>query len=152
MVSARTSRRPRVEPLSAGDRRSVLRRVGALVAASEPGPIRIVRGDDSEELPAELVDLVRRAVAALEKGDDLTDLGDDRLGELSSQQVADLLNVSRPFVVKLAHDGRLAHRMVGNRHRFDQADVAEFQRSFQRSRRRALAELSPVGGYTAADF
>lgn len=34
-----------------------------------------------------------------------------------------MLNVSRPFVVKLAKDGYLPHHMVGNRHRFYLADV-----------------------------
>jgi hypothetical protein len=38
-----------------GDRRAVLRHVGALPDASGVDRIRIVRGHDSEELPAELV-------------------------------------------------------------------------------------------------
>ena len=34
---------------------------------------------------------------------------------ISSQEAADLLNVSRPFVVKLAKTGQLAHHLVGIR-------------------------------------
>ena len=47
--------------------------------------------------------------------------------ELTSQQVADLLNVSRPNVGKLARQGLLPHRMVGNRHRFNTRDALTYK-------------------------
>nr|WP_246401819.1 helix-turn-helix domain-containing protein [Jiangella mangrovi] len=72
--------------------------------------------------------------------------------ELTSQQAADLLNVSRPHVVKLARTGELPHRMVGNRHRFDLEDVLEYERRQREVRDRALAAIVPEDGYTAEDF
>jgi excisionase family DNA binding protein len=44
---------------------------------------------------------------------------------VTSQQAADLLNVSRPHVVKLARDGGLRRVRVGNRHRFRLEGVLE---------------------------
>lgn len=72
--------------------------------------------------------------------------------ELTSQQTADLLNVSRPHVVKLARTGELPHRMVGNRHRFDLEDVLEYEDRQWRVRDQALAAIAPEDGYTAEDF
>lgn len=84
-------------------------------------------------------------------------LGEDTEADLegavmSSQEAADLLNVSRPFVVKLAKTGRLSHRMVGNRHRFDLADVLAYAEKMRTERSEALAATAPAGGYTAEDF
>lgn len=44
--------------------------------------------------------------------------------ELTSQQVADILNVSLSRVVKLVSDEILPCKMVDNRYRFSAADVA----------------------------
>jgi excisionase family DNA binding protein len=72
--------------------------------------------------------------------------------ELTSQEVADLLNVSRPYVVKLAREGELPHKMVGNRHRFLLSAVQEYERRRRVERDEALAAIVPEAGYTAEDF
>lgn len=72
--------------------------------------------------------------------------------EVTSQEAADLLNVSRPFVVKLAREGVLKHRKVGNRHRFALADVLEFEARQAAVREEALAALVPEAGYSDQDF
>jgi excisionase family DNA binding protein len=71
---------------------------------------------------------------------------------LTSQQVADMLNVSRPYVVKLARDGVLAHVMVGNRHRFAVADVEAYAAQASATRREALATISAGGDYRPGDI
>jgi excisionase family DNA binding protein len=72
--------------------------------------------------------------------------------ELTSQEVADMLNVSRPHVVKLAREGELPHTMVGNRHRFLFSAVQEYERRRRVERDEALAAIVPKAGYTADDF
>jgi hypothetical protein len=69
-------------------------------------------------VPAELLDLLRTVMRAVNAGEAVTVVvgGPEDDQELSSRAVADLLNVSRPFVVKLAKHGDHPHRMVGNRH------------------------------------
>lgn len=108
-------------------------------------------------LTGALLSVLRNVAAALERGDSVTVLGEDTEADLegaviSSQEAADLLNVSRPFVVKLAKTGQLAHHMVGNRHRFNLADVLAYAEQMRTERSEALAALAPVGGYTAEDF
>lgn len=61
--------------------------------------------------------------------------------ELSTQEAAELLNVSRQYVVRLMNEGRMAHHMVGTHRRAFLQDVLEFRRERDAKRRGALGRL-----------
>lgn len=73
--------------------------------------------------------------------------------ELSTQEAADLLNVSRQYVVRLMDEGRLKHHMTGSHRRALARDVLEFKRERDLRRRSALQRMislsEEAGAYDA---
>lgn len=115
--------------------------------------LTLSRGQETLELPSDVISALRKYVKELTGGGSprlvaVTDNG----ATLSSQQAADLLNVSRPFVVKLARTGQLKHTKTGNRHRFALQDVLEYDGRARRERDESLRDIVPASGYDDGDF
>jgi excisionase family DNA binding protein len=62
--------------------------------------------------------------------------------ELSTQQAADLLGVSRPFIVKLLEQGKIPFKKVGSHRRVDIKDLKTYERKQQAIRNKNLDFLS----------
>ena len=83
--------------------------------------------------------------------DALTELGQGRAvtiapgnAELTADEVADYLNVSRSYVLKLIESGRLLARLVGAHHRVSFADLIKFDEEDRKARRAALDEIARI--------
>ena len=70
---------------------------------------------DLAELPDDAADMVRRLLETYAAGRRPRVIPDD--AEVSTFQAADILNVSRPYVIKLLDDGAMPFRMVGTHRR-----------------------------------
>ncbi|WP_185447443.1 helix-turn-helix domain-containing protein [Kribbella qitaiheensis] len=114
--------------------------------------VTLVHGRSSVEVTGEALAALRQIVAALNAGPLSLLIGDSWDTELTSQEAADLLNVSRPYVVKLAREGKIPHVRVGNRHRFLLSDIQEHGRRQRLDREQALASIAPEDGYSDEDF
>lgn len=62
--------------------------------------------------------------------------------EFTTQQAADFLNVSRPFLISMLEEKKLPFRMVGSHRRIRFADLQAFREADDHAREAVLAELS----------
>jgi excisionase family DNA binding protein len=118
--------------------------LGAWLRRSNSSMVRCRVEDDDAALT---VDLARRVLEHLVEILDETGWGrtvtvvPDEL-ELTTQQAADLLNVSRPYVIKLLERNAMPFRLVGNRRYIAVRDVLAFRRADDASRRERLGSLT----------
>ena len=62
--------------------------------------------------------------------------------ELTTQEAAAFLNVSRPFVVKQLEDGKIPFRKVGRHRRVEFEQLVKYQESLRRDTDSALQDLA----------
>ncbi|MGO9237978.1 MAG: excisionase family DNA-binding protein [Methylocella sp.] len=64
--------------------------------------------------------------------------------EVTTQQAAELLNVSRPYLVGMIEKGLLPSRMVGNQRRLPLQDVLAYKADNRAKRRETLREMAAL--------
>jgi excisionase family DNA binding protein len=108
--------------------------------AAEPPKI-VGAGGVEVPIPESLLHALRQLVHGLTHDRPVTVLAFPR--ELTTQQAADILNVSRPFLVKqLLDTGQIPYAMTGTHRRITFDDLMAYKRRRDTERRSALRELS----------
>jgi len=102
--------------------------------------IREGKEKESVVIPAAVARLFRDILTQMSEGNAVTIL--PLQIELTTQQAADLLNVSRPYLVGLLDGGKIPSRKVGTHRRTYAKDVLDYKRAIDADRNRALNELA----------
>lgn len=110
------------------------------IGADDPVTLGNAATGESVPLTPELASTIRQLLGKLAEGRDVSITED--LKELTPNQAADLLNVSRTFVAKLLDDGTLPYRMVGTHRRIPYADLLAYREAQRVRARKAMDEIS----------
>ncbi len=104
---------------------------------------------ESIAVPESVFYVLERVAEVMARGDSVTIVPLGR--EVTTQQAADLLNVSRQYLVRLLDEGRIPFRKTGTHRRLRIEDVIAFKETRDIERRAGLRELSRMseefGGY-----
>jgi excisionase family DNA binding protein len=121
-------------------------------ALLEQQPPYVVVGADGHhvELPASALEALRKVVEAMSRGESVTVIPHDK--QLTSQEAAEILSVSRPHLIKLLDRGELPFHRVGTHRRIKIEDVLAYRDRRDAERDAALRELTRLseelpGGY-----
>lgn len=122
------------------------RRLGEYLT-THPGtdPVKIqgeLAGDDALVVPRSAAVLLAQILATLANGEGVQVMPDT--AELTTQQAADFLNVSRPHLIKLLETGEITYRRVGTHRRIRFPDLREYKRRDDLTRRKAADELTQL--------
>jgi excisionase family DNA binding protein len=119
-----------------------------LAAQSAGGAAPSLRFLDGQKQPAEIVltpglsQLLMELLRHIGRGNAVTLLPVGQM--LTTQQAADLLNVSRPHLISLLEKGELEHSLVGRHRRIRAEHLFAYQRRRDARRDKALSTLAEL--------
>jgi excisionase family DNA binding protein len=105
--------------------------------------LRIVDEESAQptvKLPAPAVGLLLRILEEMARGNAVTIIPVH--AELTTQEAADMLNISRPSLIQLLEEGKIDYRRVGTHRRVRFEALMKYKRQADEARRAALDELA----------
>jgi excisionase family DNA binding protein len=117
--------------------------VKSYLAEHADSAIRLVVADDPEEtlvVPRGALELLAQVLAHMAAGHGVSVV--PAHAEMTTQQAAELLNVSRPFLIGLLDAGEIEYRKVGKHRRIKAQSLMAYMARDDRDRRQAAEELT----------
>jgi len=109
------------------------------IALLEDGVERI-EGLPLLKLPPKVLQLIANMLGSLAQGKAVALIPKEL--DVTTQQAAQFLNVSRPHLIRLLEQGEIAHHMVGSHRRIQLADVLDYkEKRAQKSKEKLTALL-----------
>lgn len=120
-----------------------------------PKPIRLASGNGAGEvfsmsLPQLAVELIVKLLTEIGNGHAVVVEAVE--AELTTQQAADILTVSRPYLIGLLEEGAIPYRRVGNRRKISLMELLDYKRRDDKYRDEMVDELTREGEHVGLHF
>lgn len=132
--------------LSEKEKRSAKRGLKALEAfnlntktTKKESAIGLVINDQEVEMPLKVIPILQEILSMMAEGKIIS--FEEPSKEMTTQEAADYLNVSRPFFIKLLEKKKIPYHYVGNRRKVKTIDVIAYDEKIKKAREKSLSEI-----------
>ena len=123
-----------------------MRRISEYLASNpEAEPIEVlgeVGDDEALVVPRAVAALLAQVLGFLANGQGVQLMPDSAM--LTTQQAADIMNVSRPYLIGLLESDAMPYQMVGTHRRIGFKDLMDYMRRDDQQRRKVLDDLADL--------
>ncbi|BAU64338.1 hypothetical protein STA3757_17100 [Stanieria sp. NIES-3757] len=119
---------------------SAIKQLEKLLTAEKSLPKLISSTGEEIILPESVYNALYQVVEAMASGNSITISPLDK--EMTTQEAADFLNVSRPYLIKLLEQEEIPHTKVGTHRRINYRDVLVYKQTRDRKRSKSLREFT----------
>lgn len=102
--------------------------------------ITIQGSNELVSIPLKALKLLKSIIGSMAEGKSIALMPTD--AEITTQQAAEILNVSRPHVIKLLEKGDIPFKKVGSHRRILLQDLLDYEVKFKNKRRKLLNALT----------
>ncbi|MEO6892394.1 MAG: helix-turn-helix domain-containing protein [Ktedonobacteraceae bacterium] len=127
---------------AADSERAALNQIEGVLENLHRVPKLVFPDGEEIELPHSVFRVLRQLVYHLAHNRAVTIIPINK--ELTTQEAADILNVSRPYLVKLLEQGEIPFTRTGTHRRIRFSDLTDYKKMRDTTRRRGLAELTQL--------
>ena len=115
-----------------------LTRTAASISRKKPDTVKIKIQESGEfvSVPRKALDLLFNILSNMAEGKSISLVPSD--SEVSTQQAADMLNVSRPHIVKLLEQGSIPYKKAGSHRRILLEDLLKYDEKLNEQRNSSL--------------
>lgn len=124
------------------DERLVLERLEQQLAHTTSARLFIASEESTIEFSGTLLQALRQIVHSMGEGKMVFVQEEEEI--LTTQEAADILHVSRPYLIKLLEEGNIPFTKVGLHRRIRFKDLRDYQKRRKEERREALREMGRI--------
>jgi excisionase family DNA binding protein len=127
---------------STEDEQPALKKIGEVLKSEVRVPKLIGPQGEEITLPLSLFYVLRQVIYHMTHGRAINIVPISK--ELTTQEAADILNVSRPYLIKLLEQKSIPFHKVGTHRRILFSDLMEYKKQRDTDRRSGLAEITRI--------
>jgi excisionase family DNA binding protein len=119
---------------------ALAREASRAIATKQPEELRVRLDGEEFVLPKLATRLIAHLLTEMAQGNAVTIIPIH--AHLTTQEAADFLNVSRPYLIRLLEDGKVPFQLVGTHRRVRFEDLMTFKTASEAKRREVMEELA----------